>query len=89
MGQERSRDFIISNVCKIENPKNSSDIYAFRRIDELVGVGQKILSALEVFSEEHIDVSKLPGALEDLSTAFESYLKKVAVIKYKNDCRIV
>ena len=51
----------------------------------VAGVGQKVLSALKNVFEAHIDVSKLPGALEDLSTAFESYLKKVAVIKAKND----
>ena len=42
----------------------------------IAGVGLKILGALEVFSDEHIDVGKLPGALEDLSTGFESYLRK-------------
>lgn len=49
------------------------------------GVGEKVLHAFSAFAEAQLDRKRLPRALEDLSTGFESFLKKIAVVRYETD----
>jgi hypothetical protein len=51
----------------------------------LAGLSQKLLSAFSEFSGASITIENLPGALEDLATGFESFLKKIAVVKYRKE----
>lgn len=48
-------------------------------------VGSKTLTALSAFASTSLDLSTLPDALEDLATGFESFLKKIATVKYEED----
>lgn len=48
-------------------------------------VGNKTLTALSAFASTSLDLSILPNALEDLATGFESFLKKIATVKYGED----
>ncbi len=48
-------------------------------------VGSKTLTALSAFANTSLDPSTLPTALEDLATGFESFLKKIATVKYGED----
>lgn len=55
----------------------------YRCGEELVeGVGSKVIGALSFFATPSLDTQVLPGAIEDLATGFESFVKKIAVIKY-------
>lgn len=47
--------------------------------------GSKVLEAFSIFAAPALDTHKLPSALEDLATGFESYLKKIAVLRYECD----
>ena len=48
-------------------------------------VGSKTLTALSAFASTSLELSTLPNALEDLATGFESFLKKIATVKYGED----
>ena len=48
-------------------------------------IGNKVLEALSIFAALSLDTHKLQGALDDLATGFESYLKKIAVLRYEGD----
>jgi hypothetical protein len=47
--------------------------------------GQKVGNALSAFASGKLDRHTLPSAIEDLSTGFESFLKKIAVMRYAGD----
>jgi len=49
------------------------------------GIGIKIITVLSVFADTLLDSDKLNGALEDLATGFESFLKKLGVLRYEKD----
>jgi hypothetical protein len=48
-------------------------------------VGQKVGNVLSAWASGKLDNKTLPSAIEDLSTGFESFLKKIAVIRYAGD----
>lgn len=50
--------------------------------DNLKEAGNKILSAINMFSSNILEVDKLNDGLEKLSTGFESLLKIIAILKY-------
>src|SRR5690606_12471357 len=48
----------------------------------IAGLEQKLLSALGEFARPTVNSKQLQGALEALSTGFESFLKKIALVKF-------
>jgi len=52
---------------------------------ELEETGNKILNAISLFSNDIIEVERLNIGIENLATAFESYLKIIAELKYSKN----
>ena len=48
-------------------------------------VGKKVLRSFSFFASNAIQIDDLSLGLEDLATVFESFLKKIAVVKYQGD----
>lgn len=51
----------------------------------LDGLSQKLLPSFQFFADESFDFGEASKKIEALSTGFESFLKKIAVLKYKGD----
>lgn len=52
---------------------------------ELADTGNKILGAISIYASSSIDVDKLSNGIETLSAGFESFLKKIAEVKFGQD----
>lgn len=56
---------------------------------KLDNLGTKVIGAFNSFAQENIDVHNLTLALEDLATGFESFLKKIAIYKFKDSPELI
>jgi len=53
------------------------------------GLESKVLNSIAIFSGTNLKMEDLPRAIENLATAFESFLKKIALIKYSDQTVIL